>query len=106
MLRVAGITVLLLLLAGCADVNGPTVYAPRLGGPVANLVLGPAPDYTALAETYAYRSSWPSARLGYVFDDVATYTELIYDDQSYYDARNGGGYTREAVSVRTGVWIR
>ncbi len=96
----------LLILAGCAGTNGPSAYAPGSGRLAANLVLGPSRDYAALAEAYAYRSSWPSARSGYVFDDVATYTEVIYDDQSYYDTRDGGGFMREAVSVRTGVWIR
>jgi hypothetical protein len=106
MLRVAGTVVSLLLLAGCAGPHGRGTWSCGPDQPLANLALGPSRDYTVLAETYAYRSSWPSARSGYVFDDVATYTEVIYDDQSYYDTRDGGGFTREAVSVRTGVWIR
>lgn len=97
---------LLVSLAGCANVGGPAVYAPEPDRPVANLALGPSRDHTWLAEAHAYRSSWPAVRSGYVFDDISTYTELIYDDQSFYDARYGGGYTRAAVSVRSGVLIR
>jgi hypothetical protein len=70
------------------------------------LALGPARHDTWLAESYAYRSSWPSVRVGYTFDDVSTFSEVIYDDQSFYDWRYGGGYTRESVSVRTGVVVR
>jgi hypothetical protein len=104
MLRLAGTAILLLTLTGCAATNGLVVYAP--GRPVANLALGPSRDHTLVAEAYAYRSSWPSVQSGYVFDDISTYTEVIYDDQSFYDRRDGGGFTREAISVRTGVLIR
>lgn len=114
MLRVARTTLLLMMLAsfagllltsaGCA--RGGGVYAPGPGYPVANLALGPSRDHTRLAEAHAYRSSWPAVKLGYHFDDVSTYTEVIYDDQSYYDGLHGGGFTREAVSVRTGVMVR
>jgi hypothetical protein len=106
MLRVARTTILLLTLTGCAVNNGPTAYTPAPGEPVSNLVLGSSPDQAVLAQLYTYRSSWPSVRMGYIFDDLSTYTEVIYDDQSYYDWRGGGGYTREAVSVRTGVLVR
>lgn len=96
----------MLTLAGCARSSGPVVYAPGPDRPAANLVLGPSPEHTWLAETFAYRSSWPSVESGYSFDDVSTYTEVIYDDQSFYDTPLDGGYTHAAVSVRTGVLIR
>jgi len=104
--RVVRTALLLLAFAGCASRSGPAVYAPGAGRPLTDLALGPSRGHTVLAEMYASRSSWPSAWLGYLFDDVSTYTEVIYDDQSYYDPRGGGGFTREAVSVRTGVLIR
>jgi hypothetical protein len=97
---------LLITLSGCVGGERVAVYAPGPGVSVANLALGPSRDHTFLAETYAYRSSWPSARLGYLFDDVSTYTEVIYDDQSYYSWRGGGSFAREAVSVRSGVLFR
>ncbi|MFQ5806322.1 MAG: hypothetical protein ACE5I3_07725 [Phycisphaerae bacterium] len=97
---------MLMTLVGCASSNAPTVYVPGPGRSVANLALGPSRDHAILAEMYAYRSSWPSVPAGYVFDDVSTYTEVNYDDQTFYDWREGGGYTREAISVRTGVLIR
>ena len=106
MLRVAGTTILLLMLAGCAARPRVAVYAPAPGQPTANLVLGPTRDHTFLAEVYSYRSSWPSVQSGYLFDDVSTFSEVIYDDQSYYDGFYGGGFTREAVSVRSGVLVR
>ena len=106
MIKSTGTTLLLLLLVGCGTRNSVVVYGPVQGQRAANLLLGPSPDHTRLAELHAYRSSWPSVSSGYLFDDVSTYTEVIYDDQSFYDWQYGGGYTREAVSVRTGVLVR
>jgi len=98
---------LLLTLAGCAGTRHVAVYASGPGEPAANLALGPSRDNSLLAEMYTERSSWPSVRSGYLFDDVSTYTEVIYDDQSFYDgALHGGGYTHETMSVRTGVVVR
>jgi len=95
----------LLVLAGC---TGPTatVYLARPSSTVANLVLGPSAEHTWLAGEYASRSSWPSVQTGYVFEDFSAYSELIFDDQSFYDRRDGGSYTRQAVSVRSGVVMR
>ena len=106
MLKVAWTTILLLTLAGCASSNGVVVYAPGPARPAANLALGPLPDHTWLAESFAWRSSWPSVESGYVFDDVSSYTEVIFDDQSYYGGFDGGSFTREAISIRSGVLVR
>jgi hypothetical protein len=106
MSRVAWTTVFLLLVAGCAGRNDAVRYAPGPQCSSANLAIGPTRDHGWLAEGFAGRSSWPSAPLGYVFDDLSSYTEVIYDDQSYYDGFHGGGYTREAISIRTGVLVR
>lgn len=97
---------LLLFLAGCAGADRALVYAPPPGRPTANLALGRTPDETWLAEAQAYRTTWPAVDGGYIFDDISTYSELIYDDQSFYDTRYGGGYTRAAVSARRGVLVR
>jgi hypothetical protein len=97
---------LLVVLTGCAAKAPLTAYAPRSRG-AADLLLGPTQDHTWLAEAYRGRSSWPSVPSGYIFDDVSSYTEVIYDDQSYYDqVLHGGGYTHETITVRTGVLIR
>lgn len=97
---------MLLIFAGCAGDRGAVTYAPEPDRPVANLALGRMQEQTWLAESFAGRSSWPSVRLGYLFDDVSSYTEVIYDDQSYYDGFHGGSYTRQAISVRSGVLVR
>ena len=101
----AGCAGWLLSTAGCGQPRGGVVHAWGADR-VANLALGPTRDHTWLAESFAYRSSWPSVELGYVFDDLSSYTEVIYDDESYYSGLYGGGFTREAVSVRTGVLVR
>jgi hypothetical protein len=96
----------MLILTGCAGGERAVVYAPGPGQPAANLALGPARDHVWLAESFAGRSSWPAAYAGYRFDDVSSFTEVIYDDQSYYDSFDGGSYTRAAISVRSGVVVR
>lgn len=105
MRRVAWTTAVLLLLCGCTPNRG-VVYRAAPGRPVANLALGPTADHTWLAEQYTYRSSWPSVETGYRFDDATDYTQFIRDDQSYYDDFQGGGYSRQSLSVRTGVIVR
>jgi hypothetical protein len=82
------------------------VYASRPDRMVANCALGPTRDHAWLAEGFAQRSSWPSVHSGFRFDDVSSYSEVIFDDQSFFDLRDGGGYLREAVSVRSGVLVR
>jgi hypothetical protein len=97
---------LVCFLAGCSGGTPPVTYWAQADRAAANLVIGPTRDHGWLAESFAYRSQWPAVDAGYAFDDVSTYTEIIYDDQSFYDWRYGGGYTREAISVRTGVVVR
>lgn len=97
---------MILMLTGCTAGDRAVVYVPGAGQPAANLALGPSRDHGWLAESFAWRSSWPSVQAGYRFDDVSSYMEVIYDDQSYYGGLDGGSYTHEAISVRTGVWVR
>ena len=103
MTRICAIGLLLLTLAGCCCDRRVVVRANR---PVVNLAIGPTSDHTALSQTYTYRSSWPSAPAGYLFDDLSTYTEVIYDDESYISRFNAGSFNREAVSVRSRVLVR
>ena len=98
--------ILTLVLAGCSSPQRATVCVIGASRLPPNLALGPSRDHTILSEMHAYRSSWPSVQSGYLFDDVSTYTEVFYDDQSYYGWRDGGGFMREAVSVRSGVLYR
>lgn len=103
MVRLVALVLGCLSLAGCCRDRHVFVRADR---PVANLALGPTSDHTALSQAYTYRSSWPSVRAGYIFDDLSTYTEVIYDDESYISRFNAGSFTREAVSVRNRVLVR
>lgn len=106
MKRVAWTTLALLLLCGCTPDRGVTVYSAHPGRPIANLALGPSADHAWLAETMTYRSSWPSVDVGYRFSDVTTYSQFSYDDQAHYDGYYGGGFSRQSVSVRSGVVVR
>lgn len=106
MKRVAWTTAVLLLLSGCAADHGGSVYTAHVNRPIANLVLSRNPDHNWLAEEFTYRSSWPSVENGYRFDDAINYTQIIFDDQSYYDDSGGGGYTRESFSMRSGLIVR
>ena len=96
----------MLTLSGCANSRGIVTHFPQPGHSAANLVIGPTRDHAWLAESFASRSSWPSTPAGYIFNDTSSFTEIIYDDQSFYDDQFGGGYTREAISVRSGVLVR
>ena len=98
--------ILMLTLAGCSSPDRGLVYVARGPAEPANLALGPLHDHTILSELHAYRSSWPSIESGFFFDDVSTYTEVLYDDQSHYSTSDGGGFMREAVSIRRGVMYR
>jgi hypothetical protein len=99
------------MLCGCAGrqpfaiIPGPGVGMSGGSGRVANLALGPSAEHSYIAEFFAYRSSWPSASVGYRFDDTSYHTEIIYDDQAFYE-RLGGGYFRAAETIRTGVLVR
>jgi len=100
-------TVLVLTCAlGCASPR-VNVYVSDAHGAGANLLLAHNPDDAYLAELHAQRSAWPAVARGYVFEDVSTYSEVIYDDQSFYmPGRYGGGYIHESVSVRSGLMVR
>ena len=103
MIRLCTISLICLTLAGCCCDRHAVIRSSR---PVANLAIGPTSDHTALSQAYTYRSSWPSVRAGYLFDDLSTYTEVIYDDESYISRFNAGSFNREAVSVRSRVLVR
>ncbi len=99
-------SLILLAAAGCVSQKADVLWADRTR-PTPNLVLGPYADTTELAELHAHRSAWPSIPAGYLFDDVSTYNVVIYDDQSYYAPTwYGGGFTHEAISVRSAVLVR
>ena len=106
MRKVAWTTILMLTLTGCANSSGIVTHFPQPGRSAANLAIGPTRDHAWLAESFTYRSAWPSTPAGYIFNDTSSYTEIIYDDQSYYDDGLGGGYMREAISIRSGVLVR
>ncbi len=95
---------------GCAE---PPVFAIVRHDPydfeaprrVPNLALGESARQLAIADEFTYRSTWPSTRFGYRFNDESHTTQIRYDDQSFYD-RFGGGYTQITESVRSGVLLR
>ena len=101
MKRAGKIAALCALLAGCA---GPGKYAV-LHAPAANLALGPTAEHVRLGEAFAYRSAWPSVDAGYRFEDTSFFSQVIFDDQSFYD-RLGGGLYHETQTVRTGIMVR
>jgi hypothetical protein len=96
---------------GCAGPDRYSVVRPRptpsAGGVVCapNLALGPSAEHGRLAELFNARLARPSVAVGYRLGDVSYYSELIYDDQTFYD-RYGGGFYREAETFRTGVRLR
>lgn len=101
--------ILIVLQSGCTprasrDFLRGAYIAPR-GGSVPNLIMGPHRDRNLLAEEFAGRTDWPSVEGGYEFDRVTHFSEVIYDDQSFYD-RHAGGYSRQSETVRTGVTVR
>jgi hypothetical protein len=101
----------MLVFSGCAArqpyavVYGPGKAVPGRRAPTPNLVLGPSAEHVRIAESFAYRSTWPSVPVGYRVDDVSYGTEVIYDDQAFYD-RIGGGYFRMSETVRTSALLR
>lgn len=98
------------VLFGCASPDRSVVlhantFSERLDGAPPNLALGPSAETNLLAEELTVRSSWPSLPTGYVLDDVTEATEVMFDDQSFYD-RLGGSFFRAGQSVRTRVFLR
>lgn len=71
----------------------------------ANLALGSHPQHVQIGELLTYRSDWPAVRMGYVFEDIASFFIHSYDDQSFYD-RLGGGHFNLFEATRQGVVVR
>lgn len=91
---------------GCRTVPGPAtgwlgVTAQRA---TPNLVLAPDADTNAFAAELDRSSDWPSADLGYRFDDVSSYSEILVDNQIAYDRY--GSVFRSSQNFRTGVLVR
>ena len=105
MRRVVLSVLAVVFLSGCSAAPRAAVCASFRERAPANLVLGPTRDHSAISEAFTTRSAWPSVDSGILFDDVSTYTEIIDDDQSFY-TRDGGSFTQEAVSVRSGTLFR
>lgn len=101
------ITILLscILLAGPFGCRAARERCDRRPYAARDLLLSRTADLSRAAQAFAGRSSWPSVEHGYRFDDVQTYTEVIFDDQSFFD-REGGGHQYITESVRTGVFVR
>jgi len=96
---------ILLLLGGCATSSLSTTALASARPQPANLLLSDSPYVAMLGERFAGRDDWPTTVFGYVVEDVSTFTEFSYDDQSFFD-RFGGGLQHEALSVRSGVVVR
>ncbi len=98
----------LLSILGVAGCQAPPHFAV-LGnegpeGPCANLVLGRSPESAALAEVIEPRADWPTMDRGMRLDDVTYFSNITYDEQTYYDRYNNLFYGMQAV--RTGVYLR
>jgi hypothetical protein len=110
MRRLPFISALPLLLASCAAPPASVLYhrdllANPLNRATPNLVLGPSRDHLHLAQTLPPREDWPSVFTGYRVDESSSYTEIIQDDQFFYDSL-GGVYFRFGEEVRTGLFVR
>lgn len=100
----------LLLLAGCAQRTGPAYSAlhggPDLSGRLApNLALGRSPADPLIGQLFNARSAWPAVEHGLRLSEQTYYTDVHFDDQSFYD-RLGGASFNLRTSTRTGVFIR
>jgi len=92
------------LIAGCSSrVGGVAWHSPRSGQREANLALGPTGEHAWLAARIAPRSDWPAIESGLRVESVTFYTDIIYDEESYY-GRNGSLY-HTTQTVQTGVWL-
>lgn len=101
----------LALLVGCA--SGPraardavVIDNQRAARVSPNLALGASPLDNWLAERLTDRSAWPSAPLGYRFDEPWHYTQSSVDDFSFRDRNGLSGHYRIDASYRSGVLIR
>ena len=99
------------LLAGCVAPPPVAVMHRRdpardiAGRRTPNLLLGPSAEHFYIAQTFDYRSDWPSVSNGYHFDESSTFNEVIYDDQFFYDSL-GGYYYRVGEEYRTRTIVR
>jgi hypothetical protein len=105
------VSLISILLVGCAAPPSPAVlYRRDPARDIAhrrtpNLLLGPSAEHFYIAQTFDYRSDWPSVSNGYHFDEYSTYDEVIYDDQFFYDSL-GGFYFRAGEERRSGSHVR
>ncbi len=99
------------LLAGCSAPPPVAVLHRRdpardiAGRRTPNLLFGPSAEHFYIAQTFDYRSDWPSVSNGYHFDEYSTYNEVTYDDQFFYDSL-GGSYYRSGEEYRTRTIVR
>lgn len=100
MLRYLSILIVVGVCGGCASTPRITYVA---GG--ANLALGRTAYETAVALDAPTRGPWGRASTGIRVEDVTTFSEMIYDDQSFFDAF-GGSYYHASFSIREGVQVR
>lgn len=69
-----------------------------------NLALSPSPSVNRMALELDRSSGWPGCDLGYRFDDVTSYAEVLFDNQVAYDRY--GAVFRSGQSLRSGVLVR
>ena len=111
MRRLICASLITVLLAGCAAPPPVAVLHRRhaardiAGRRTPNLLLGPTAEHFYIAQTFDYRSDWPSVSNGYRFNEYSTYSEVIYDDQFFHDSL-GGFYYRVSEEYRSGSLIR
>lgn len=75
------------------------------GRAIPNLALGSAAEHNLIGEALTARTAWPAVEGGYRFDDVSYFSQVIFDDQAFYD-RLGGGFFQGNQSVRSSVLLR
>ena len=111
MKRATWIAIGALLLCGCAPreravvLRSATAAASGRVMGLPNLALGPTADHARIAAFMATRSDWPSVETGYRLGEVSEFSEVIFDEESFYD-RLGGGFYRGRQSFRRGVLFR
>ncbi len=111
MTRLICASLITVLLAGCVAPPPVAVLHRRdpardiAGRTAPNLLLGSSAEHFYIAQTFDYRSDWPSVSIGYRFDEYSTYSEVIYDDQFFYDSL-GGSYYRVGQDYRTRTIVR
>lgn len=111
MSRLIFVSLITVLLVGCVAPPPVAVLHRRdpardiAGRTAPNLLLGPSAEHFYIAQTFDYRSDWPSVSIGYRFDEYSTYSEVIYDDQFSYDSL-GGFYYRVGQEYRSGSLVR